>query len=171
LTVAGPPGTPPSGTAPTGTGPTDPPSGYTAVAALPRVPVLTPMTRVLPPGTRAILDWPVAFVFPCLVPEPLPAGTAALARFRVGPPADDPSAAITYTPGLGGPFATARLLVTERRLPTYLRDDPGRDAPQLYRWDPVVPLRTITPSARMMDVSSPTGVTHLRVPRLVEGNP
>ena len=37
-------------------------------STLPRVPRLTPMDQVLPPGTRAILDWPVAFLFPCLAP-------------------------------------------------------------------------------------------------------
>jgi hypothetical protein len=138
----------------------------TAVASLPRAPVLTPMTRVLPRGTRAILDWPVAFVFPCLAPEPLPPGTAALARWRVAPPGDDTAGDIAYTPGLGGPFAASRLLVTQHRMPTYLRGDPTREAPQLYRWDPVVPLRALRPSVRTRDVVTPFAVTHLRVPRL-----
>jgi arabinosyltransferase A/arabinosyltransferase B/arabinosyltransferase C len=139
--------------------------GGVAAASLPRAPVLTPMTEVLPRGTRAILDWPVAFVFPCLVPEPLPLGTAALAQWRVAPPADDPSAAITYTPGLGGPFAGPRLLVTQRRMPTYLRGDPTRDPVQLYRWEPATPLRTLTPTARDdRDLPDPG---HLRVPELI----
>ena len=73
-----------------------PAHGIGAVS-LPRAPVLTPMTQVLPPGTQAILDWPAAFVFPCLEPAPLPLGTAALPRWRVAPPSDDPSAGITYT--------------------------------------------------------------------------
>jgi arabinosyltransferase A/arabinosyltransferase B/arabinosyltransferase C len=147
-------------TAPSATG--------TAVAALPRAPVLTPMTQVLPPGTRAILDWPVAFVFPCLRPEPLRLGTAALARWRVAPPADDPSADITYTPGLGGPFAAPRLLVTQRLMPTYVRGDPMREGPRLYRWEPVVPLRTLTPTVQAVVVTSPAAVTDLRVQRLTE---
>jgi arabinosyltransferase A/arabinosyltransferase B/arabinosyltransferase C len=134
------------------------------VVSLPRAPVLTPMTQVLPPGTRAVLDWPVALAFPCLHPEPLPPGRAGLARWRVAPPPDDASAAITYTPGLGGPLATARLLVTEHRMPTYLRDDLVRDTPQLLRWDPVVPLATPTP--RVHEAVTATSVTHLRVPRL-----
>jgi hypothetical protein len=123
---------------------------------------------VLPRGTRAILDWPVAFVFPCLSPEPLPPGRAGLARWRMGPPADDTSADITYTPGTGGPFATARLLVTQRRMPTYVRDDPTLDGPQLYRWDPVLPLRTLAPSVRSRVVVSPMSTPHLRVPRVTE---
>ena len=134
-------------------------------ATVPRAPVLAPMTQVLPRGTRAILDWPVAFVFPCLTPEPLPPGTASLAQWRVAPPADDPSAAITYTPGLGGPFAGPRLLVTQRRMPTYLRGDPTRDPVQLYRWEPVAPLRTLTPTVR--DGTAPPDAGHLRVPLLI----
>ena len=126
------------------------------------------MTQVLPRGTRAILDWPVAFVFPCLTPEPLPPGTASLAQWRVAPPADDPSAAITYTPGLGGPFAGPRLLVTQRRMPTYLRDDPTRDGVQLYRWEPVEPLRTLTPTVRVRDAGDLPDPGHLRVPQLIE---
>jgi arabinosyltransferase A/arabinosyltransferase B/arabinosyltransferase C len=126
------------------------------------------MTQVLPRGTRALLDWPVAFTFPCLSPEPLPPGTAGLARWRIGPPADDTSADITYTPGFGGPFTGARLLVTQHRMPTYVRDDPTRDGPQLYRWDPLVPMTTLAPSVRVREVVSPFAVPHLRVPRLVE---
>ena len=143
------------------------PDGVAAVS-LPRAPVLTPMTEVLPRGTRAILDWPVAFAFPCLTPEPLPPGTAALAQWRVAPPADDPSAAITYTPGLGGPFAGPRLLVTQRRMPTYLRGDPTRDGVQLYRWVPVTPLRTLTPTVR--DDADRADPGHLRVPLLIENS-
>ena len=139
-----------------------------AAASLPRAPVLTPMTEVLPRGTRAILDWPVAFAFPCLTPEPLPPGTAALAQWRVAPPADDPSAAITYTPGLGGPFAGPRLLVTQRRMPTYLRGDPTRDGVQLYRWVPVTPLRTLAPTVR--DDADRADPGHLRVPLLIENS-
>ncbi len=134
------------------------------VVSLPRAPVLTPMTQVLPRGTRAVLDWPVALAFPCLHPAPLPPGRAGLASWRVAPPPDDASAVITYTPGLGGPLATARLLVTEHRMPTYLRDDLVRDTPQLLRWDPVVPLATPTP--RVHDAVTASSVTHLRVPRL-----
>ncbi|WP_308258988.1 arabinosyltransferase domain-containing protein [Pseudonocardia sp. H11422] len=120
--------------------------GASAVASLPRAPRLTPMTEVLPAATPAILDWPVAFVFPCLQPEPLALGTAGLAQWRVGPPQDDPAAKITYSPGFGGPFAAPRLLVTEQRMATYLRGDPTRDAVQLYRWVPTVPVSTPDPT-------------------------
>jgi hypothetical protein len=137
-----------------------------AVVSLPRVPRLTPMTDVLPPGSSAILDWPVAFLFPCIAPEPLPLGTAALAQWRVGPPASDPSAEITYSPGFGGPFAAPRLLVTEQRMPTYLLGDPTRDAAQLYRWIPVEPLARPAPVITDRTVSGWQRDGHARVPGL-----
>jgi arabinosyltransferase A/arabinosyltransferase B/arabinosyltransferase C len=142
--------------------------GGPAIVSLPRAPVLTPMMQVLPRGTRAVLDWPVAFVFPCLDPEPLPPGTVGLPQWRVAPPADDPAAEITYTPGLGGPFAGPRLLAAQRRMPTYLRDDPIRDGLQLYRWDQVEPMRTLTPAVHERSTADAAEPAHLRVPQLIE---
>lgn len=110
------------------------------LVSLPRVPRLTPMETLLPRGSSAVLDWPVAFLFGCITPEPLALGSAALPRWEVGPPASDPSAGITYSPAFGGPFAAPRLLVTEQRMATYLAGDPARDAAQLYRWIPITDL-------------------------------
>jgi arabinosyltransferase A/arabinosyltransferase B/arabinosyltransferase C len=137
--------------------------GGTAEVTLPRTPRLTPMEQVLPPGTRAILDWPVAFLFPCLVPEPLPPGVP---QWRVAPPTSDPSAGITYAPGFGGPFAGPRLLVTQQRLPTYLAGDPTRDAIRLYRWIPITGLRTPQPVVTEHTVMGWTSDGHARVPGL-----
>ncbi|MCE3550369.1 arabinosyltransferase domain-containing protein [Pseudonocardia sp. RS11V-5] len=137
-----------------------------AVATLPRVPRLTPMDQVLPAGTEAILDWPVAFVFPCLAPAPLPLGTTALPQWRVGPRQDDDSAAITYTPGFGGPFAAARTLVIEQRMATYLAGDPTRDAAQVYRWVPVRPLAAATPQVTERTVGGWVHTGRTRVPGL-----
>jgi hypothetical protein len=128
-------------------------TGRRAAVSLPRVPRLTPMAAVLPPGSTAVLDWPVAFLFPCLRPEPLPLGTAGLPRWRVAPPPEDPSAEITYTPASGGPFAGPRLLVTELRMATYLRGEPLREAAQLFSWIPVVPLEEPTPHVTTTSVS------------------
>jgi arabinosyltransferase A/arabinosyltransferase B/arabinosyltransferase C len=137
-----------------------------AVVTLPRVPRLTAMTDVLPAGSSAILDWPVAFVFPCLTPEPLPLGTAGLAQWRVGPPAVDPAAGITYAPGVGGPFAAPRLLVTEQRMATYLQGDPMRDAAQLYRWVPITALAAPEPVIAGRSVAGWHADGHARVPGL-----
>jgi len=137
-----------------------------ALASLPRVPRVTPMLDLVPPGSSAILDWPVAFLFGCLQPEPLPLGTAGLARWRVGTPASSDAAGITYAPGFGGPFAAPRLLVTEQRMATYLRGDPTRDAVQLYRWDPIQPLATPVPAVTNRTVPGWQSDGHARVPGL-----
>lgn len=115
-------------------------TGQAALVTQPRVPRLTHMTDLVPVGSTAILDWPVAFLFPCLVPEPIRDGAAGPATWRVAPSTGDDGAAITYSPGLGGPFAAPRLLVTERTMATCLDGDPLRDAARVVRWDPVEPL-------------------------------
>ncbi|WP_246106447.1 arabinosyltransferase domain-containing protein [Pseudonocardia kunmingensis] len=135
-----------------------------AVAALPRVPRLTPMSQLLPPGSTAILDWPVAFLFPCLTPAPLPPGSATLPAWRVGPPAEDAGAAITYQPRIGGPFAAPRQLITEQRMATYLAGDPVRDPAQLYRWAPIGPLAAARPTVGAQTVPGWHRDGHARVP-------
>jgi hypothetical protein len=139
-------------------------SGAPAVASLPRAPRLTPMTHLLPPGSTALLDWPVAFLFPCLTPEPLRHGTAALPEWRVGPPADDTETHITYLPEYGGPFVAPRLLITEQRMAAYLSGDPLRDAVQLYRWVPMRPLARPEPVVTQRTVAGWYREGHARVP-------
>ena len=140
--------------------------GGSALVSLPRAPQLTPMERLLPRGTDAVLDWPVAFVLPCLNPAPLPLGTASVPQWRIGPPLSDPSAGITYAPSFGGPFAGPRLLVTERRMPAYLAGDPVRDPVQVYRWTPVMPLATLRPTVLDREVPGWAAKGHARVPGL-----
>jgi arabinosyltransferase A/arabinosyltransferase B/arabinosyltransferase C len=135
-----------------------------AAATLPRVPRLTPLEQLLPRGTEAILDWPVAFVFPCLTPAPLPLGTTALPQWRVAPPQSDDAAAITYAPGFGGPFAAARTLVTEQRMAGYLDGDPLRDPAQVYRWVPRRPYAALTPQVTDVAVSGWATTGRARVP-------
>ena len=137
-----------------------------AVATLPRVPRLTPMDEVLPAGTEAILDWPVAFVLPCLTPAPLPLGTTVLPQWRVAPPQRDDSAGITYAPNYGGPFAAARTLVIEQRMATYLAGDPTRDAAQVYRWVPTRPLAVATPQVTDRTIGGWVHTGRTRVPGL-----
>jgi hypothetical protein len=142
----------------------DAPDTARTLATLPRAPRLTPMTDLLPPGSSALLDWPVAFLFPCLTPEPLPLGTAALPEWRVGPPMDDTETHITYLPEFGGPFVAPRLLITERRMPTYLAGDPLRDAGQVYRWVPTRPLARPEPVVSWHTVAGWHQDGHPRVP-------
>lgn len=142
----------------------DAPDTGRALATLPRAPRLTPMTELLPPGSSAVLDWPVAFLFPCLDPEPLRLGTAPLPEWRVAPPLDDTETHITYRPEFGGPFVAPRLLITERRMPTYLAGDPLRDAGQVYRWVPTTPLARPEPAVAWHPVTGWQQNGHPRIP-------
>jgi arabinosyltransferase A/arabinosyltransferase B/arabinosyltransferase C len=144
----------------------DAPEGGRALASLPRAPRLTPMLELLPPGTSALLDWPVAFLFPCLTPEPLPLGTAALPDWRVAPPLDSTETHITYGPKYGGPFVAPRMLIAERRMPTYLAGDPLRDPGQLYRWLPITPLARPEPTVTWHTVAGWHADGRARVPEI-----
>jgi len=122
------------------------PAGTPLLAfSVPRSPQLTALTDVLPAGTTALLDWPVAFHYPCLRMPALAGGVAEVPRWRISTPCWDDAPAITYAPPTGGPFATARMLVTEQRIPLYLRRDPTADVGRLYRWVPVS--AAVTPDA------------------------
>jgi arabinosyltransferase A/arabinosyltransferase B/arabinosyltransferase C len=106
--------------------------------SVPRSPVLVPLTELLPKDTTVMMDWPVAFYYPCLRMPKLVDGAAELPRWRITTPAsDDKSPAISYDSYYGGPFSTARALVTEQRMPLYLPSDPLVDLGRLYRWAPV----------------------------------
>jgi arabinosyltransferase A/arabinosyltransferase B/arabinosyltransferase C len=103
----------------------------------PRTPRTQPMNALLPPGTEAIVEWPVAFLYPCLEIAGTPEGTAALPRWRVGTPAVDPSGGIITVSQTAGPFVTPRTLVRVHQVPVYLDGDPLRDVATLYRWQPL----------------------------------
>jgi hypothetical protein len=103
----------------------------------PRTPHPEPMNTVLPPGTEAVVDWPVAFMYPCLKIAGTPNGTAALPQWRVGTPSSDKSGDIITAPQTGGPFTTARSLVRAIRIPVYLNADPLRDILTISRWQPL----------------------------------
>ncbi|GAA4867549.1 arabinosyltransferase domain-containing protein [Actinomycetospora straminea] len=116
--------------------------------SVPRVPRTVPFDDLVPPGSTALVDWPVAFVFPCLRPPPLTGGTAGIPPWRVTPPGLADAGEIAVSPTTGGPFLTPRLLVDEVRLPVYLDGDPTRDAVGLARWVPRLPLATLSPQVR-----------------------
>jgi hypothetical protein len=113
--------------------------------SVPRVPRTVPFDDVVPPGSTALVDWPVAFVFPCLRLPALTAGTAGIPSWRVTPPGLSGDGEIAVAPTTGGPFLTPRLLVDEVRIPVYLDGEPTRDAAGLARWVPRRPLGALTP--------------------------
>ena len=110
--------------------------------SVPRIAQLVPWADVLPPGTPAAVDWPGAFLFPCIPFSPLRDGTADLPGWRVSTDArsEVDSGYISYTASQGGPWTTARALVRQVRYPVYLPGLPLTDIASLERWVPTMPL-------------------------------
>jgi hypothetical protein len=136
----------------------------------PRTPQTTPMTTVLPPGTQAVVDWPVAFLYPCLTIAGTPDGTAALPRWRVSTPTADKSGDIITAPQTGGPFTTPRTLVRATRIPVYLNADPLRDVLTLYHWQPLTTFSTPDISRNSEIVDGWQHHSHLHAPRADQTN-
>ncbi|GAA4919633.1 arabinosyltransferase B/arabinosyltransferase C [Actinomycetospora succinea] len=113
--------------------------------SVPRVPRTVPFDDVVPPGSTALVDWPVAFPFGCLRPPPLTGGTAGVPPWRITAPGLSDAGEIAVSPTTGGPFLMPRLLVDEVRVPVYLDGDPTRDAVGLARWTPRLGLSTLSP--------------------------
>ncbi|GAA4801239.1 arabinosyltransferase domain-containing protein [Actinomycetospora chlora] len=134
--------------------------------SVPRVPRTVPFGDVVPPGSTALVDWPVAFPFPCLRPPALTGGTAGVPPWRITPPDLSGAGEIAVAPSTGGPFLTPRLLVDEVRLPVYLDGEPTRDAIGLARWVPRLPLGTLTPQVGDETVAGWTRTGRASVPVL-----
>jgi hypothetical protein len=126
-------------------GPAGPEPTLPLAVSVPRVPRTVRFDTVVPPGSPALVDWPVAFAFGCLRPPALTGGTAGIPWWRVTPPGLAGDGGITVSPTTGGPYLTPRLLVDEVRVPVYLDGDPTRDAVGLARWVPRLPLGTLSP--------------------------
>ena len=146
------------------------PSGAAAdvplAVSVPRVPRTVPFDDVVPPGSVALPDWPIAFVFPCLRVPALTAGTAAVPAWRVTTPGLSDAGDIAVAPTTGGPFLTPRLLVDEVRVPVYLDGEPTRDAVGLVRWVPRLPLGSLTPQVTEETVAGWTKTGRATVPVL-----
>ena len=132
----------------------------------PRVPRTQPMSSVLSPGTQAVVDWPVAFLYPCLRIAGTPDGTAAVTGWRVSGPSFEDFGDISVACRTGGPFVTARVLVRVHRLPVYLDGDPLRDVVTLYRWQPLTSYGTPRLARRSEVVNGWQRQGHLHVPGL-----
>jgi arabinosyltransferase A/arabinosyltransferase B/arabinosyltransferase C len=134
----------------------------------PRNPRTQPMNSVLPPGTEAVVDWPVAFLYPCLKIAGTPDGTAALTGWRVSAPSYDDAGDIIVECQTGGPFVTPRTLVRVHRLPLYLDGDPLRDVATLYHWEPLTAFGSPEVSRHREVVYGWQRQGHLHIPGLSE---
>lgn len=115
--------------------------------SVPRVPVTVPFSDVVDPGSPALVDWPVAFVFPCQAPAVQQDGLTDVPDWRISPaPAD--AGDIVVQEDLGGPYAPARSLVDQEQVPVYLTGRPLERPVFLYAWEPrselAEPVRRIT---------------------------
>lgn len=133
------------------------PAGGRLAFSAPRAPQLVALNELLPAGTTVLLDWPVAFQYPCLRMPALTDGAAELPRWRISTPNGDNSPGITYAAATGGPFVTARMLATEQRIPLYLHGDPLFDLGVMYRW---VPAGGLTDPQRQRSAGTVPGWRH-----------
>ncbi|MDT0275124.1 arabinosyltransferase domain-containing protein [Blastococcus goldschmidtiae] len=116
--------------------------------SVPRVPVTVPFRDVVDPGSPALVDWPVAFVFPCQSMAVQQNGLTDVPDWRISPAAPDEAGDIVVQEDLGGPYAPARSLVDQEHVPVYLTGQPLERPVSLYAWEPRIelaePVRRIT---------------------------
>jgi hypothetical protein len=104
--------------------------------SVPRVPVTAPFSDVVDPDSPALVDWPVAFVFPCQELSVQRDGVTDVPRWRISPAAPDDAGDIVVSITLGGPYAPARTLVTQQQVPVYVTGRPLERLVSLYAWRP-----------------------------------
>ncbi|MGY2129202.1 arabinosyltransferase domain-containing protein [Blastococcus sp. SYSU DS0617] len=116
--------------------------------SVPRVPVTLPFQDVVDPDSPALVDWPVAFVFPCQSLAVQRDGLTDVPDWRISPAAPDEAGDIVVQEDLGGPYAPARSLVDQEQVPVYLTGRPLERPVSLYAWEPrtelAEPVRRIT---------------------------
>jgi arabinosyltransferase A/arabinosyltransferase B/arabinosyltransferase C len=106
-----------------------------AVSA-PRVPVTEQFQDVVDPDSPAIVDWPVAFVFPCQRPSVQENGITDVPEWRIASAGDGGD--IIVADFVGGPYAPARTLVDQVVVPVYTDGRPMDRPIRLLRWVPRV---------------------------------
>ncbi|MBJ7452428.1 MAG: arabinosyltransferase domain-containing protein [Blastococcus sp.] len=110
-----------------------------AVSA-PRVPGTEPFADVVDPGSPALVDWPVAFVFPCQELSVQRDGVTDVPDWRISPAAPNDAGDIIVQVSLGGPYAPARTLVDQEQVPVYVTGRPLERPVSLYAWEPRIEL-------------------------------
>ncbi|NLG56516.1 MAG: arabinosyltransferase [Rhodococcus sp.] len=103
----------------------------------PRVPQLETLNEYVGSEQPVLLDWAVGLQFPCQRPFDHYAGVAEMPNYRILP---DRPLAISSTntwqsPEAGGPLGWTEMSAGATAVPTYMRDDWGRDWGSLERYD------------------------------------
>jgi hypothetical protein len=132
----------------------------------PRAPQLVPFDDVVRPGVPMLTDWSVALPFPCSPMPAMTSGTVGVPQWRVSAPGLAGFGDLVVDQALGGPFATARELVTQQRVPVYVAGDPLRDAVGLVRWVPDAAYTALTPRVTGRTVSGTASAGRATVPGL-----
>ncbi|MGW0045094.1 arabinosyltransferase domain-containing protein [Rhodococcus sp. NPDC003348] len=107
----------------------------------PRVPKLQTLNTYIGSEQPVLLDWAVGLQFPCQRPFDHQYGVAEVPNFRILP---DRPLAVSSTDTWqsaenGGPLGWTEMLAEASTVPTYLKDDWGRDWGALERYTPYFP--------------------------------
>lgn len=101
-----------------------------------RNPTLVAMTDAIDPDTPGLLDWTVAFQYPCQRTFNHYAGVTEIPQFRIMPDAPGKQQLSGFQDFLGGgALATAEAVNSSYEVPGYLRDDWQRDWGSLARYN------------------------------------
>nr|WP_236789019.1 arabinosyltransferase domain-containing protein [Amycolatopsis sp. GM8] len=107
--------------------------GWVAVSA-PRVPTFTTLTQRV--GNAPVyMDWPAAFVYPCMNPVTSHDGISQVPAYRITAGTLAPEAGIADNIG-GGPLGWLEEVASEPEVPSYLEGDPGQSWGQLMQIEP-----------------------------------
>ncbi|MEU8895071.1 arabinosyltransferase domain-containing protein [Nocardia sp. NPDC048505] len=115
----------------------------------PRLPRLATLNSVVGSADPVLLDWHVGLAFPCQRPFDHHDGVAEVPRWRILPDRVGSDASNAWQDDIGGgPLGWTGLLLRAESIPSYLRDDWGRDWGSLEQFEPY------DPAARPADIGS-----------------
>ncbi|WOC12378.1 arabinosyltransferase domain-containing protein [Gordonia sp. MP11Mi] len=107
----------------------------------PRLPTLATLNDIVGRTDPVFIDWMPGLVFPCQRPMAVSYGILELPKWRIMPDAEATRKNTqTWSDGVnGGPLGITEALLRYTLVPTYLRNDWGRDWGGLERYYPLVP--------------------------------
>ncbi|WP_298443952.1 arabinosyltransferase domain-containing protein [Gordonia sp. (in: high G+C Gram-positive bacteria)] len=107
----------------------------------PRVPALRTLNDVVGRTVPVFIDWLPGLVFPCQRPMAVRDGVLELPQWRIMPDADatQKNSQSWQAGKSGGPLGITDALLSNTLVPTYLRNNWGRDWGGLERFTPLVP--------------------------------
>jgi arabinosyltransferase A/arabinosyltransferase B/arabinosyltransferase C len=122
--------------------------------SVPRAPITTEFSAVVPATQPALVDWPVAAVFPCQELGVQAGGLTDVPGWRIAAARPSDAGDIIVAGFVGGPYAEARSLVDQVEYPVYLDARPLERPVTLYRWTPRVDLTAPVERTSEQTVSS-----------------